>query len=206
MDVDDVFVERTKAFLVRVRSRLPEYIKLVGDNVIFRERCEGVGLISKETAFDYGITGPPLRASGVNYDVRKAEPYGGYDEYDFEVPLSEACDTMARFDVRVQEMEQSCRIIEQALDRLEPGPILPAKVPKRFKPNAGEYYFAVESARGHYGIYIVSDGSDIPVKMKLRTPSFSNLASMPDVLQNTMIADTIAIVGSIDVVMPEIDR
>jgi len=206
VDVDDAFCQRTTAFLARLRERLPRYEDLVRGNIIFRERCDGVGVMDQHTCFQHSVTGPCLRACGIEYDVRKAEPYGGYDEYDFEVPTASEGDCLARYDVRVREMEQSARIIEQALERLPDGPILPAKMKKKVKPKAGEYYFACESARGHFGIYLVSDGSDIPFKMKLRTPSFSNLSSMPEVLRNTSVADTIAIIGSVDVVMPEIDR
>jgi len=206
MDVDDVFLRRTTAFGERLRARMPEYLDLVRGNIIFRERCDGVGVIPTQVAFDYGITGPCARASGIDYDVRRAEPYGIYDRFDFEVPTATSGDTLARFDVRVREMEQSLRIIDQAVRDIPEGPIMPAKTPKRFKPAEGEYYFAVESARGQFGIYILSDGSETPAKMKLRTPSFSNLSSAPDLLRGTMVADTIAIVGSIDIVMPEIDR
>lgn len=206
MDVDDVFLQRTTKFLERIRTNMPKYEKLIRGNVIFRERCEKVGIITKEMALQYGVTGPCLRASGVPYDVRRAEPYGIYDRFEFDIPTSDECDTLARYDVRVQEMEQSCRIIEQAIKDFPDGPIMPKKTPKRFKPPKGEYYFAVESARGQFGMYIISDGTDIPVKLKLRTPSFSNLSSAPAILADTMIADTIAIVGGVDVVMPEIDR
>ncbi|MCB9728271.1 MAG: NADH-quinone oxidoreductase subunit D [Deltaproteobacteria bacterium] len=206
MDVGEPFVSGTRAFLVRLRERLPAYKRLVRDNVIFRERCEGVGVITPEVAFDYGVTGPCLRASGVGFDVRRAEPYGIYDRFEFDVPTATEGDCLARFDVRVREIEESARIIDQALDGLPEGPIMPAKPKKRFKPPAGELYYAVESARGHFGTWVVSDGSEIPVRVKLRTPSFSNLSSMPDVLRGTTVADTIAIVGSIDVVLPEIDR
>jgi len=206
MDVDDGFVAGTKAFLARLRERMPTYKALVRDNVIFRERCEGVGVITQEQAFQYGITGPCLRATGVAYDVRKAEPYGIYDRFDFDVPTRTTGDTFARFDIRVDEMEQSCRIIDQALAKLPAGPIMPDKLKRKVKPAVGEHYFAVESARGHFGMYFVSDGSDVPVRLKLRTPSFSNLSAAPDLLRGTMVADTIAIVGSIDVVLPEIDR
>ena len=147
-----------------------------------------------------------LCGSGVAYDVRKAEPYSVYDRFEFDVPTSDACDCMGRFDVRVEEMNQSMRIIEQALAGLPEGPVGPKKMKNSYKPPAGEYYYAVESARGQFGTYIVSDGKDIPVRIKLRTPSFANLASMVEVLEGTMVADTIAIVGSIDVVMPEVDR
>ncbi len=205
-DVDEQFLAQTTAFLGRLRERLPQYDKLVRGNVIFRKRCEGVGVIDRELALQYGITGPCLRASGIAYDVRRAEPYGIYDRFEFEVPTATEGDTLARFDVRIREMEESAKIIEQAMRDLPEGPIMPAKTPKRFKPPKGEYYFAVESARGQFGMYILSDGTDVPLKLKLRTPSFSNLSCAPDMLRDTMIADTIAIVGSVDVVLPEIDR
>lgn len=206
MDVDGEFVEQTRGFLARLRGRFPMYTGLVHDNVIFRERCEGVGVISQRDAIEFGVTGPCLRAAGVAYDVRRAEAYGGYERFDFEVPTRTSGDCMARFEVRMEEMEQSCRIIEQALEAMPEGAVAPAKFIKKIKPPAGEFYFAVESARGSFGQYFVSDGSDTPVKIKLRTPSFSNLASMERVLRGTMVADTIAILGSVDVVMPEIDR
>ncbi|MCA8972077.1 MAG: NADH-quinone oxidoreductase subunit D [Planctomycetes bacterium] len=206
LDVDEVFLQQATAFLKRLRKRFPMYESLVADNVIFRERCDGVGVISKEAAAKYHVTGPSLRAAGVAYDVRKAEPYGGYDRFDFEVPTRTAGDCLARFEVRMAEMEQSCRLVEQAIAKLPEGPIGPPKLIKKLKPPKGEFYFAVETARGSSGVYIVSDGSDTPVKLKLRTPSFSNLSSMPEILAGTEVADTIAIVGSIDVVLPEIDR
>ena len=206
MDVDDVFLSRSTAFVARIRDRLKMYKRLVTDNVILRERCEGIGVITPELAMQYGITGPCLRACGVAYDVRKAEPYGGYERFDFNVPTETDGDTMARFNIRISEIEESCRLVEQAIDGIEDGPILPKKMPKRFKIPEGEYYVAVESARGHFGMYIVGDGTDVPFKLKLRTPSFSNLSAMPETLEGTMLADTIAIVGSVDVVMPEIDR
>jgi NADH-quinone oxidoreductase subunit D len=205
-DVDDVFLQRTTAFLARLRGRMPDYHKLVSGNVIFKRRCEGVGVIDAHTARRYGVTGPCLRAAGVAYDVRRAEPYGLYDRFDFDVPIGHRGDVWDRYVVRLQEVEQSCRIIEQAVRGIPEGPFQADKMPKKWKLPEGEFYFAVESARGHFGTYIVSDGTDIPVKMKLRTPSFSNLSAMSEVLAGTMLADTIAILGSIDVVLPEIDR
>ena len=205
-DVDDVFLEQTTAFLARLRERLSMYAKLVEGNVIFRMRSDGVGVIDKTMALRYGVTGPCLRASGVAYDVRKAEPYGGYEDYDFEVPTRTAGDCLARYEVRVAEMEQSLRIIEQAIARIPGGAFQAPKFIKKLKPPVGEFYFACESARGQFGMYLVSDGSDIPVKLKLRTPSFANLSAMSEALAGTMVADTIAVLGSIDVVMPEIDR
>ncbi len=206
MDVDDVFVEQSRAFIARLRERFPMYRDLVEGNIIFRERTEGVGVMDRAMALDYGLTGPPLRAAGVAHDVRRAEPYGGYEDYDFEIPTRTAGDCLARFEIRMEEMEQSCRIVEQALDRLPEGEIGPPKIIKKLKPPEGEFYFAVEAARGSFGMYIVSDGSDVPFKIKLRTPSFSNLSALETALDGTMVADTIAILGSIDVVLPEIDR
>jgi len=205
-DVDDTFLSSTRQFVKGLRARLPEYHALVTDNIIFRKRCEGVGVISAEQANRYGVTGPCLRGSGVAYDVRKAEPYGIYDRFDFEVPTCTEGDLFARYTVRVRELEQSCRIIDQALDGIPQGPVIADKLPKKFKPPAGDLYFACESARGHFGIYMASDGTDVPVRLKLRTPSFSNLSAMPEVFRGTMVADTIAILGSIDIILPEVDR
>ncbi len=206
LDVDDTFLAGTTAFIARMRKNLVEYDKLVRQNVIFINRCRGVGVITKQDAIAYGITGPTLRASGVAYDLRKDEPYGIYDRFDFEVPTHTDGDALARYDVRIRELEEALKIIEQAVAGIPDGPIMPKKVPKKIKPPKGEHYFAVESARRQFGMYIVSDGTDTPFKLKLRTPSFSNLSSMPAVLPGTMVADTIAIIGSIDIILPEIDR
>jgi len=205
-DVDDVFVDGTRRFIDRMRTRLVEYDKLVRQNVIFIERSAEVGVIDQDTCRRYGVTGPTLRAAGVAYDVRKAEPYGIYDRFEFAIPTTTAGDCLARYDVRIREIEESLKIVEQAVRGLPAGPIMPEKPKKKFKPPEGESYFAVEAARGHFGMYLVSDASETPFKLKLRTPSFSNLSSMPAVLRDTMVADTIAIVGSIDIVLPEIDR
>ena len=205
-DVDQTFLDQTSAFVTRLRKRLVDYDTLIRQNVIFIERSRGVGIIDAATCRAYGVTGPPLRAAGVAYDVRRAEPYGIYDRFEFAIPTATGGDCLARYDVRIREIEESLKIVEQAVAKMPAGPIMPDKPKKKFKPPAGESYFAVEAARGHFGMYLVSDGSEIPFKLKLRTPSFSNLASMPAVLRNTMIADTIAIVGSLDIVLPEIDR
>jgi NADH-quinone oxidoreductase subunit D len=205
-DVDQEFLSMSTAFIKRLRTHFSEYHKLVTGNVIFQGRCRGVGVISPDMARTYGVTGPCLRASGIPYDIRKAEPYGIYDRFDFDVATRNEGDNFARYEVRLDEMEQSCRIIEQAIANIPEGPIMPAKPKKRFKIPAGECYFAVESPRGLMGYYIVADGSDIPSRIKLRTPSFSNLSSMVEVLADTMVADTIAILGSIDLILPEVDR
>lgn len=205
-DADEEFMNAVSRFCGDFRKRIPEYKSLVTDNVIFRNRCIGIGYMSPELMREFAVTGPCLRASGEPRDLRKDQPYGIYDQFDFDIPTSTGSDCYERFLVRVEEMNQSIRIIEQALAKIPDGPIKPKKFPRKVAPPKGEYYFAVESARGHFGMFIVSDGSDIPFRIHLRTPSFSNLASMRRVLPGTVISDTIAIVGSIDIVLPEIDR
>jgi NADH-quinone oxidoreductase subunit D len=206
VDIDDEFVAGCRAFCQRLRSRWPDYHNLVTKNVIFINRVRDVGLITREQCLKYGVTGPNLRGSGVPYDIRKTEPYSAYPQFDFEIPIGEKGDIYDRYMVRLKEMEQSLRIIEQACDKLPEGPIMAEKVPKRIKPPAGEVYQAVETARGEFGIYIVSQGDVNPYRIKLRTPSFANLSIFPELSVDTLVADLVAILGSVDVVIPEIDR
>jgi NADH-quinone oxidoreductase subunit D len=205
-DVDEDFLAGCRALVQHLRTRFPDYRALVEKNAIFERRCREVGVIDRETARRYGVTGPCLRASGVAHDLRKAEPYGIYDRLDFEVPVREEGDALARYRVRVDEMEQCCRLVEQAVAAMPGGEVKPKRLIRRIKPPAGETYFAVETARGHYGTYLVSDGGEVPLRIKIRPPSFSNLSAMPEVMAGTMVADTIAILGSIDIVLPEVDR
>ncbi len=205
-DVDDEFVTGTRAFIKRLRSRLPSlYHDLVTGNIILRKRIEGIGIITAEQCRRYGATGPVARGSGINYDIRKDEPYSVYPELDFDVPVYHECDSMARYMVRMDEVEQSLRIIEQALDRLPDGPAQ-AKVPKVLKPPAGTYYSAVETARGSLGHRLVCDGGKNPYKLKLRSPTFSNLSLFGEVAEGMLLADALAFMGSLDLVIPEIDR
>jgi len=206
VDLDDEFIFGTRAFIKRLRSRWVDYDNLVTKNVIFINRARDVGIITREMAVQYGVTGPTLRGSGIPYDIRKSEPYSAYPLFDFEIPVGENGDILDRYVVRMREMEQSLRIIEQALDKLPNGPIMAEKVPKRLKPAAGEVYQAVETARGEFGCYVVSQGDIKPYRIKLRVPSFSNLSILPEILKDTLVADAVAILGSIDVVIPEIDR
>ncbi|HEY2805573.1 MAG TPA: NADH-quinone oxidoreductase subunit D [Gemmatimonadales bacterium] len=208
-DLDADFPRRARETIARLKARWPEFENLIEGNVIFRERTQGVGVISQQQCRAWGVTGPIARAAGIPYDVRKAEPYGAYPRYAFDIPTRKEGDVFARYTVRIAEMQQSVRIIEQALDALPAGPILTEGsigVRKRLKPPAGTLYYAVESARGAYGIIIVSEGGTEPWRAKFRTPSYSNLAVMQDVMRGTMVADAVAILGSVDVVMPEIDR
>lgn len=205
-DVDDDFLTGTTAFIKRLRKRMPDYHNLVTNNIILIKRLKDVGMISAEMCRRYGATGPVLRGSGVNYDVRKNEPYSVYPEFDFDIPVYSEGDSMARYMVRMDEIEQSMRIIEQAIARLPAGPIMPEKAPKILKPAPGDYYSAVEAARGTFGIRIVSDGTNQAYRLKLRSPTFSNLSLFGEASQGMLLADALALMGSLDLVIPEIDR
>jgi NADH-quinone oxidoreductase subunit D len=229
-DLPDGFVERVRGVIDDVPRQLDEYERLLTDNLIWRKRTEGVAVLTREDALRYGCTGPIGRGSGLSYDVRKAFPYGDYEEYDFDVPLGVAGDAYARYLVRLEEMRQSCRIIRQALDRLEPGPILVddrkvALPPRRelvrsmeavihqFKlvseglhPPMGEVYSAVESPRGEKGYFIVSDGSNRPARVRVRAPSFNNLQALPVMIFRNYVADVVVAIASIDIVLGDVDR
>jgi NADH-quinone oxidoreductase subunit D len=204
-DVDDDFVRATREFIGRLRSRWDDYHSLVTKNVIFIHRTKGVGVINREAAIRFGCTGPVLRGAGVAYDIRRAEPYSVYPDLEFDIPTGTTGDALDRYMVRLQEMEQSLRIIEQALERLPEGPIR-GRAPRKVRPPKGDFYFAVESARGAVGFYIVSDGTEYPYRLKVRSPSLSNLQVLTETLPGTLVADTISILGSVDIVVPEVDR
>ena len=205
-DIDQKFIDDTREFCKYMRGRFPIYKDLVTDNIILRKRVEDIGHINLETCRKYGATGPVLRGSGKPYDVRRAEPYSVYDRFDFEIPVYDEKDALARYLVRMDEMEQSLRIIEQALDSLPKGDYIHPKTPKNPKPPKGEAYFAVEGARGKIGVYLVSDGSKSPYRLKLRSPGFSNLSLFAEIARGTLLADAVSILGSLDLVIPEIDR
>jgi len=205
-DLSPEFLDRARKFLPMLRSHLKDYEKLVEKNIIFQKRTKDVGVITKEQAISYGVTGPPLRASGVNYDVRKAEPYGIFNEFNWDVPTATDGDAYARFQVRVQEMWQSIRILEQALAKIPEGPHNNPEAPKRFKPEQSETYFCVESPRGQMGIYLINDGTDKPARVKMRTPCYSNLNVMEEICRDNFLADVVCIMGSLDIVVPDVDR
>ena len=206
-DLPEGFEPALKAFIPKMRGRLKDYKILIEKNIIFEKRTKEIGVLTKENAQSYGVTGPALRACGISYDVRRAEPFSVYPEINFEIPTFPDGDTFSRYQVRLAEIEQSLRIAEQAIAKMPAGPIKGDKAPKTApKIAAGQTYFAVESARGHYGEYLVSDGSANPYRLKQRTPSYANLSALPALLPGHLIADVVAILGSIDVVMPEIDR
>jgi NADH-quinone oxidoreductase subunit D len=205
-DVDEEFLKGTREFVAHMRSRLKMYKDLVTDNIILRKRLIGIGLISSEMCRHYGATGPVIRGSGIPYDVRKNEPYSTYGEFDFDIPTCVEGDSMARYLVRMAEIVQSLRIIEQALDKLPAGPVMAEKVPRVLKLPAGDYCYAVEAARGRFMVRIVSDNKEIPYRVKLRTPCLSNLSLFEEASQGMLLADALALMGSLDLVIPDIDR
>ena len=209
-DIPDGFVEKTRQFLAEFEPVIAEQNELLSFNKIFIERTAGVGILSEELAISYNVTGPNLRGSGVSWDLRKAEPYCGYETYDFSVPVGQgkfgplgSC--WDRYYVRVREMEECLKIIRQALDRLPAGDVH-EKVPKKVKPPKGEVYGKTETPRGELGYYIVSDGSPNPFRVKIKSPCFTALAVLPVISKGAMVADIIAVIGSIDIVMGELDR
>ena len=203
-DIPAEMIPAIKEFIPNFKKRLRDYDGLVTKNVIFKNRTEGIGVISKEKALAYGITGPSLRAAGVSYDLRRHEPYSIYPQLDFNIPTRTESDVYSRYWIRMKEMEESLKIIAQVIDRIPTGDFTLGKLPKNVPK--GEYYSAIESPRGSFGIYLVSDGTLNPYRMKLRTPSFSNLNSLVEMLPGCFVSDMIAVLGSIDIVLPEIDR
>jgi NADH-quinone oxidoreductase subunit D len=199
------FEARVRDFLKILPDRISEYETLLNANRIWLQRTVGIGIISAEDAVNLSLTGPALRGSGVNYDVRKAQPYSAYSEFDFEIPLGENGDTYDRYLVRMEEMRQSIRIIEQALDGLPEGPVM-AKVPKIIKPPVGEIYHSIEAPKGEIGVYLVSDGTGKPYRMRIRPPSYINLQSLKSMSIGHLVADVVAIIGTLDIVLGEVDR
>ena len=224
------FFERIKDFAARFPARVDQYEDLLTSNPIWLERTKGVAYLSAEDALALGVTGPSLRASGIDLDLRRDEPYSGYENFHFQVPLSNDGDVYARYLLRVQEMRQSVAIVEQALQGMPAGPlkadapqvVLPDRekmktemealiyhfkiVTEGFRVPEGEVYQAVESPRGEMGYYVVSDGTAKPARVHMRSPSFANLQALPKMCEGRLIADVVAAIGSIDIVLGEIDR
>ncbi len=205
-DIDDTFIDSTKQFVKRMRERLGMYEKLITKNVIFINRVTNTGVFKQSEAPLYGCSGPLIRSCGIPFDMRKVEPYAAYADIDFEIPTGQTGDNMDRYMVRMREMEISLGIIEEAIKKLPSGPYNAEKVPKKLKPPKGDVYHVVESSRGETGVYVVSDESDTPYRMRWRVPSFSNLMTFPALAKGTLLADAIATLGNYDIVVPEIDR
>jgi len=209
-DLPPGWAAKLTRFLDRFEPLIEEYNDLISFNKIYVERLVHVAVISREDAIDYNLTGPNLRGSGVRFDVRKDLPYAIYPELDFDVPVGTGergtlGDCFDRYMVRIREMQEACRMLRQCLDRMPEGPVL-GKVPRKFKPPAGDAYVRVEGARGDMGWYCVSDGTDYPYRLKIRTGSFSAMAIVDHVSRGLMIADLVAVIASFDVVAPEVDR
>ncbi len=204
-DLPEGWTDRCRAFVDQLPAKIADWERLLTNNRIWKERTVGVGVISAEDAIEWGLTGPPLRGSGVRWDIRKVFPYDRYDEVEFDIPIGSNGDTYDRYLVRMEEMRQSIRIIRQCLDKLPDGPVM-AKVPKTIKPPLGEVYASVESPKGELGYYVVADGSDKPYRLHVRPACFINLQAMPEMIRGHLIADMIAVIGTLDIVLGEIDR
>ncbi|MDE3105577.1 MAG: NADH dehydrogenase (quinone) subunit D [Acidobacteriota bacterium] len=224
------FFEKVQAFLTQMPGKIQEYENLLTGNPIWMGRLKGVGHLSAAEAIALGVTGPPLRASGVDWDLRRDMPYSGYEKFQFNVPVSQEGDVWARYTVRMQEMYESVKIAQQALDGMPDGPIvadapkiiLPAReqmktqmeslihhfkiVTEGFAVPAGEVFQAVESPRGEMGYYVVSDGTSKPYRVHMRNPSYATLQALETMCKGRLLADVVAVIGSIDIVLGEIDR
>jgi len=230
-DIPATFLPRVKAFVEDFPRRVDDYETLLTENIIWKKRTTNIAPMSAEECIRYGVTGPVLRASGVCYDVRKAYPYSSYEDFDFEIPLGSHGDVYDRYLVRLKEMRQSNRIVKQAAEKLPDGPfaaqdaplvVPPAKeevgrdiaalirhfkiMQEGFRPPCGEVYASIESSKGELGFYLISDGTNKPFRMRIRPPSFINLAALPKMIEGQMVADVVAAIGSIDIVLGEIDR
>lgn len=203
-DVTEEFTDATEKFLDDFPKMLEEYQGLITGNEIFYNRLKGGAVISGQKALELGLTGPCLRASGVDFDIRKAEPYGIYDRFSFAVPLGQTGDNWDRYIVRMREMEESAKIVRQALRGLPEGPVM-GTVPKMLKPPAGEAYHRIENPRGELGYYIVSDGGPKPYRLHVRRPSFINLTALDELCRGGKIGDVVAVLATLDPILGEVD-
>lgn len=209
-DLPPGFAERSLAFLDQFEPLLDEFNEFISYNKIYVERLANVAAVSPEVAINYNLVGPNLRACGVKYDVRRDEPYSVYPELEFDIPVGRGevgtlGDCFDRYIVRIYEIKQSCRILRQCFQQIPDGPVI-AKVPRKFKPPAGDAYIRVESARGDMGWYCVSDGSEFPYRTHVRTGSFSAMSIINLLSRGIMLADLVALIASLDIVAPEVDR
>jgi NADH-quinone oxidoreductase subunit D len=206
LDIPPGWDRKVLEFCNILEPKLGEYEELLTHNRIWKERTIGVGVIDGAEAVAIGLSGPPLRGSGVARDIRKDQPYAAYADFEFDVPIGIAGDTYDRYLIRIQEFYQSIRIIRQALAGLPEGPII-GKVPRLIKPPAGETYHAIESPKGELGYFIASDGKSVtPYRFRVRPPSFCNLQALPRLVKGHLVSDVVALIGSIDIVLGEVDR
>jgi NADH-quinone oxidoreductase subunit D len=201
----DEFEKDVERFCSTFNKRVDEYEALLTENRIWIGRTKGIGVISAKDAIAMGVTGPVLRASGVEWDLRKAQPYAAYDQYQFKIPTGKHGDTYDRYLVRMEEMRQSCSICMQAIANIPTGPIL-GKVGKVLKPPPGEVYHSVEAPKGELGYFVVSDGTTQPYRVRIRPPSLINLEALDQMVRGHLVADVVAIIGTLDIVLGEVDR
>jgi NADH-quinone oxidoreductase subunit D len=199
------FEDQVRTFIKDFPKKVDEYETLLTQNRIWIGRTRGVGAITAKAAIDIGLTGPALRGSGVNWDIRKAKPYAVYSEFEFDIPTGSTGDTYDRYMVRMEEMRQSARIVAQAVEKIPAGPLM-AKLSKIIKPPVGDIYHSIESPKGELGYYIVSDGSTMAYRVRVRPPSFVNLQALKQMVAGHMVADVVAVIGTLDIVLGEIDR
>jgi NADH-quinone oxidoreductase subunit D len=205
-DIPPGWDKKLREFCDIQEQKIAEYETLLTQNRIWLDRTRDVGVISAADAIAIGLSGPPLRGSGVMRDIRKDEPYAAYKEFEFDIPLGTRGDTYDRYLVRLEEMYQSLRIIRQALDGLPEGPVI-GKVPRLIKPPAGETYHAIEAPKGELGYFIASDGKSLsPYRFRVRPPSFCNLQALRTLVRGHLVADVVAIIGTLDIVLGEVDR
>ena len=203
-DAQEEFFKLTQEFIDYVPQMLDEYDKLFAGNEIFQARMKNTSIISRKDALRFGMSGPNLRASGVEYDIRKIDKYSSYDKFDFDIPVGTTGDNWDRYMVRINEIKESAKIIQQAMDNMPDGPFM-AKVPKMFKPPKGEAYHRVENTRGELGFYIVSDGTTKPYRVHIRRPSFINLQALDHMCKGMLLADAVTAFATIDPLMGEVD-
>jgi NADH-quinone oxidoreductase subunit D len=201
----DGFEAQVVSFLRKFEGHLKEYHDLLTGNPIWSGRLRGVGMLTADDCKTFAVTGPLIRAAGIPWDLRKVQPYSGYEKYDFQIPVGQQGDSFDRYMVRMEEMQQSVSIIEQAVSQIPAGAIM-AKVPKVLKPAPGEVYVSIEAPKGELGYYVVSDGSTIPYRVRVRPPSFLNLQALKKMATGSLVADVVAIIGTIDIVLGEVDR
>jgi NADH-quinone oxidoreductase subunit D len=201
----DTFEHDVERFCTDFKSKVDEYETLLTSNRIWIGRTKNIGILSAEDAIAYGASGPVIRASGVQWDIRKSAPYAAYDQYEFDIPTGKNGDTYDRYMVRMEEMRQSARICLQAVQNVPTGPIM-ARIGKVLKPPLGEVYHAIEAPKGELGYYIVSDGTTQPYRVRIRPPSFVNLQAFDKMVKGHLVADVVAIIGTLDIVLGEVDR
>ncbi len=200
------WIDKCREFVELFPGKMDEYEELLTNNRIWKRRTVGIGVLEPEMAIEYGITGPMLRGSGVDWDIRKQMPYEAYDQVEFEVPLGKNGDTYDRYLVRMDEMRQANHIVAQCLDKIEPGDIM-CKKPRVLKaPKEGEIYHGIEGPKGEIGFYLVGDGTDKPWRCHVRPPCFVNMQIVPEMVRGALISDLIAVIGTVDIVLGEIDR